>query len=330
MSASKEQGFVLAATIWIIAIVTLVVGYFADQVNSSLALAQQKQNGIDQQLRFVNTRAEILYRMTTGQMSFYGLGVVAESSIRLDDTPYQGGGGDVVQLQDERGLINVNFLDTSLLGCLLQNYGISYPSQTHLIDTLQDYIDEDDFRRLNGAESADYEQKKLPHPPNEYLYTPYQLKNLLGWKDMESLWKVSSVTRFISTSRVSGFNPNTAPAEILACLPGGNPESAKQLIMLRNEIPLYAVSQISAVTGVSLDAEAYLFFPSNSIRVTHSGGVSQKGEQYVVTLTPMSDVAPWRVDYFLKGAVAYRAPELEEVRNLPHSSEAENAVDSSI
>lgn len=327
MSAPKQQGFVLAATIWIIAIVTLVIGYFADQVNNSLALAQQKRNSIEQQLSFANTRAEVLFRLTTTPMSFYGLGLDATSAIRLDSTLYRGSGADVVQLQDERGLININFLDTFLLGCFLKGYGISYVSQTHLIDTLQDYTDEDNLRRLNGAESADYEKQKLPIPPNDYLLTPYQLKNLIGWRSMESLWKEASVTKFLSASRVSGLNPNTAPVEVLSCLPGVGVEHAEKLIQLRKENPLYMVSQLSKVTGVGLDADAYLFFPSNSIRVTQTGEVATRMEQYVVTLTPMSDAAPWRVDYFFRSTVAYRPQNAEKIKNLPPHLGAIYAVD---
>lgn len=330
MNVSKQQGFVLAATIWIIAIVTLVIGYFADQVNSSLALAQQKQGSVEQELSFANTRAEMLFRLTTIPMSFHGLGLEATSAVRLDGTPYHGGSTDIVQLQDERGLINVNFPDTLLLGCFLKGYGIPYASQMHLIDTLQDYIDEDDFRRLNGAESVEYAKQKLPLPPNDYLFTPYQLKNVIGWRDIDSLWKESSVTKFLSTSRISGFNPNTAPAETLSCLPGGDREHAEKLIQLRNEKPLYMVSQISAVTGVGLNEEAYLFFPGNSIRVTQTGALTSRMEQYVVTLTPMSDVAPWRVDYFFRSAVAYQPQNTEKIKNLPPHPGAIYAVDSSI
>lgn len=330
MYTAKQQGFILAATIWIIAIVTLVVGYFAGQVSNSLALAQQKKNFVEQELSFANTRAEVLFRLATTPMSFYGLGMNAASAVKLDNTPYSGTNGDVVRMQDERGLVNLNFLDTAMLGCLLDSRGVSPIGKTHLLDTLQDYTDEDDLRRLNGAESAEYRAKQMPLPPNDYLNTPHQLRNVLGWHAQEAFWQEMPITNYFSTSRVSGFNPNTAPLELLACLPGGTRTYAARLIELRNETPLYTVSQLSAVTGVMMDPDAYLFFPGNSIRVTQTGSVASRMEQYVVTLTPMSDVAPWRVDYFFKSAVAYAAQSPEKIKNLPPRHGASYAVDSSI
>lgn len=330
MMPQQQRGFVLATTLWIIAIVALVIGYFSEQVNTSLTLAQQKQDLAEQQLSFAATRSQLLFRLATLPMSFYGLGPDATSAVKLDDSAYRGSGSDVVQLQDERGLININFPNLAMLGCFLNNRGIPYAGQTQLIDTLQDYTDEDDFRRLNGAEAADYRAQHLPPPPNDLLYTPYQLKNVIGWRSQVNFWKGEPVIKNLSASRITGFNPNTAPAELLACLPGGSPEHAKELIRQRNISPLYNENQLSAVTGAAMNPDDFLFFPGYSIRVTQTGITASRMEQYVVTLTPLSDFAPWRIDYFFKSTVASPVTNAENLKRLPTYAVAAPQLDSSL
>ena len=58
---TAQRGFILVATLWLLAIITIAAGYFAERVSRAIHLAQQKQDVAEQLIEFANTRADILY-----------------------------------------------------------------------------------------------------------------------------------------------------------------------------------------------------------------------------------------------------------------------------
>lgn len=316
MARTGQRGFILVATLWILAIITIAATYFAERVNRSIALAQQKQETAEQLLAFANTRADILFRLGTTPFSFYGLG--GQPAIALDDRPYRGAGGDIVRLQDNRGLLNVNFLEPEMMSRLLGQLGVPVEKRDAMIDTLRDYTDLDNLRRLNGAEAAEYAALNLPAPPNDWLATPYQLKNIIGWRDQPGLWENQRLLRLVTASRILGFNPNTAPLEILASLPGSNREIATAIIKARNEKPLITDGQLlGLIAGARLNLDFLVFYPANSIRITHQHQKLPWAVQYCLTLTPQSENGPWRVDYYVKTALPYVVENEDKISSLP-------------
>jgi DNA uptake protein ComE-like DNA-binding protein len=189
-----------------------------------------------------------------------------------------------------------------------------------MIDTLLDYADMDDLRRLNGAEKSEYSALGLPPPPNDWLASPYQLRNIIGWRDQPEL--LENLLRFVTASRLFGFNPNTAPPEVLASLPGGSLETAAAIVKMRNEKPLYSSTPLPGFTAGVLDPEFLYFFPSNSIRITQQSKTLPWAVQYSLTLTPRSESAPWRVDYYVKIAVTYPSENVDKIQKLPAQTPA--------
>ena len=316
--ASRQQGFVLAATLWILAIIAIGAAYFAERVERAVELAQRSRFASQTFVDFASTRAEILFRLNTTGFSLHGLGLAPDTSIALDGRAYRGTGQDSVRLQDSRGLLNVNFPDREMVRRLVGFLGVPAERRDALLDTLLDYLDADNLRRLNGAEAAEYARLDLPPPANDWLATPHQLQNIIGWRDEPELWKEQRLLRFVTTSRLIGLNPNTAPAEILAALPGGNPDIARRMLELRRIAPFFAASQLVALTGnPALDSEYFIFFPGNSIRLTQESTALPWAVQSEIFLTPNSDTAPWRVDYHVRTAVASPARHATEIPPLP-------------
>ena len=313
MAANAQRGFVLVATLWILAVITIAASYFAERVGHSIELARQKQETTAQLVEFANTRAEVLYRLGTTRITFYGLG--NPPAIALDDRPYRGSSEDIVRLQDNRGLLNLNFVERNMMPRLLGQLGVPIEKRDAMIDTLLDYVDMDDLRRLNGAEKLEYEALGLPPPPNDWLASPYQLRNIIGWRDKPEL--LASLLRFVTTNQLFGFNPNTAPPEVLASLPGGSPETAAAIIRMRNEKPLYSAAPMPGFIAGVLDPEFLFFFPSDSIRITQQSKKIPWSEQYSLTLTPRSESAPWRVDYHVKTTVTYPPENADKIQKLP-------------
>ena len=315
----KQGGFVLVATLWFLATITIVAAYFADRVGKSVESAVQSQRMADGMVEMANTRAEAVFHIATDGFSQWGLGLDPASAIALDDRPYRGSGKDIISLQDNRGLLNLNFPDLFLLGQLLSSFDVPPAKHPALFDALADYIDIDNLRRLNGAEAPEYEAAKLPPPANEWLYSPHQLKSVYGWHDLDNLWNEGRFMPLLTTSRNGGFNPNTAPREILIALGGkDNKPLAEEILLQRKSNPALAVEKaLALVRALSLDSESVLIFPSTSVRMTQQSEAVPWALEINLTLTPMSDASPWHSDYYAKTRAKAKTPDEPAMPRLP-------------
>lgn len=314
---ATQGGFVLATTVWLLAAIVIGAAFFAERVQRSRDLARQHRQMAQSLLLTESTRSEVLFRLATTDVSIYGLGAPGEA-IALDDRPYRGTGEDSVRLQDERGLLNVNFPQPAMLSQLLGQFGVPPDQRDPLLDALLDYIDPDDFRRLNGAEAKQYEEQGLPRPPNDWLTTPYELRNIIGWRDQPGLWKTPRFLQVVSAARLGVFNPNTAPAEVLASLPGSNLDIAARLIERRAAAPLTSWQPIADLTGfVPLDQESIAWTPADHVRITQKARGLPWMLQFSVSLTPTSAVAPWRIDYYVRSAIDVPLENEKDIASLP-------------
>ena len=295
----KQQGFVLILTLCILAAITIVAGYFGLRVQQSLQLAQMRQTLNDKQIAINNTRAEILFRLCTTHLSPYGLGV-PNGEIALDDRPYANE-GTTVQLQDARGLIAINYIDDTQLYNFLGVMQVPVDQRHHLIDTLHDYIDADDLRHLEGAESAEYAAAGLPPPRNMPLVSPFELKSIIGWRDMPSLWQNPGVTEFVSVGAIAPINPNTAPWQVLAALPGVTPALA-QAVVARRKLGPIDVALFEQLTGTNQSTfpPQAVAYPSDSVRITQRAIGMPWAIRYNLRLTPLSSISPWQIGYYYR------------------------------
>ncbi len=317
---AEQRGFVLFLTLGVIVIVAIAAGYFAQRVERSVELVQKSRQNINAIIYMNSTRAEILYRLGTTSLTEYGLGR-GNTAISLDNRPYRGLGDTVVQLQDNRGLLNLNLADDGSLQRFLGLMGIPSDQRCHLIDTLHDYTDADKLRRLNGAEEEDYLALGLPPPPNRNLITPWEARNIIGWRDNPKLWENGRLAELTTTSMSVGFNPNTASAEVLETLPGVTERTAQMIIAQRNLAPLLNEGQIISFISTPLSqlfGSGIIAIPSNAIRITQSVKELPWAVQYNITLTHNGKDSPWQIDYYSR----INASPQNEAQELPPRSTA--------
>ncbi len=317
-----ERGFVLVMTLWVLVIVTIAAGYFFERVARAVDLAQQSRQNTRAIIDMAGTRAEILYRLGTTSMTEYGLGR-GNTAVNLDNRAYRGLGETLVRLQDDRGLLNLNRADDEQLYRFLGLLGIAAEQRSRLIDTLRDFTDADNLTRLNGAEEADYLALKLRPPTNSNLVTPWEAKRIIGWRDSPQLWKDGRLADLTTASPRGGINPNTAPAEVLATLPGITEEIAQVIIARRQLSPITHEGQIVEITGMPISqlfGLIVIVIPSSSVRITQSSQGRPWATQYNVTLTPWGNEAPWRIDYYSRVG-AHRSDE-GPIAELPPASSA--------
>lgn len=306
-------------TLWVLVIVAIAAGYFAERVARSVELAQQSRQNTRAMIDMAGTRAEILYRLGTTSLTVYGLGR-GSTAIELDDRFYRGLGNTLVRLQDNRGLLNLNQPDDGRLQRFLGLLGIPAEQRDHLIDTLRDFTDADNLHRLNGAEKEEYLALNLPPPPNRNLITPWEARRIIGWRDATQLWQTGRLVE-LTTTLSFGLNPNTAPAEVLATLPGITEEIAQAIIARRKLSPIINAGQLAEITAIPTQQEEMIsVWPSNSIRITQSTRGLPWATQYNITLTPNSNDAPWQTDYYSRVSAAQRDETQTNIPELPPRS----------
>lgn len=320
---SNQQGFVLVLTLWVLVIVAIAAGYFAERVARSIELAQQSRQNTRAVIDMAGSRAEVLYRLGTISITEYGLGR-GNTVIALDNRPYFGLGKTIVRLQDNRGLLNLNMADDGRLQRLLGLMNIPSEQHAQLIDKLRDFIDADKLHRLNGAEDEEYLALNLPPPPNRNLITPWEAKRIIGWRDFPQLWKNGRLAELTTTSLSFGLNPNTAPAEVLATLPGITEEIVQIVIAQRTLSPIINGGQFSAITSIPEQHLDMLIsvMPSNAIRITQSAPGLSWSTQYNITLTPNGDDSPWRTDYYSRISTNQLDKAQDIIKELPPRSSA--------
>ena len=322
--SGAQKGFVLVLTLWILVIVAIAAGYFSERVGLSVELAQQSRQNTTAMIDMAGSRAEILYRLGTSSMTEYGLGR-GSTAVSLDDRLYKGLGSTVVRIQDSRGLLNLNLTDDDRMHRFLGLLGIAAERRGTLIDTLRDYTQSARTHRLNGAGDEDYAALGLTLPSHRDLVTPWEAKRIIGWRDAPQLWDQDRLVNLTTTSQSLGINPNTAPAEVLATLPGVTQEIAQAILMRRKIAPFTYEGQISDITLVPLNLPmgmGVIVIPSDTVRITQASQGLPWAVQYIVKLTPNGRNGPWRTDYYSRVSTPVSDAVQADPQPLPARSDA--------
>jgi general secretion pathway protein K len=333
---NSVKGFILVTVLWFLLILTLIIGFFAAWIQRELLAVQQLQSDFRHQMAYHETRAALLYLLSTQRYTFSGITLAGmdnkersvsfddfESNdwlmpiggeIALDDQAYQGCEEALFSVQDARGLINPNFAAESALMRLLQLFDIPVEEQGPLLAKLQDYMDIDDLIRLNGAERDDYKQQGRPPPTNRFFLTAMEVKKVLDWDRYPQLWQASAWPQLTSTYGFTTPNVNTAPLLVLQAYFGLSAETAQLMIDMRRQQPFIDYTQ--AINFVEFSSpEEVLLFPSNSVRMTLWHPKANVMQQWHLTLTPFAhELMPWQIHYThtlpLDSSYAQRDPNL--------------------
>jgi DNA uptake protein ComE-like DNA-binding protein len=313
-----QQGFILAATLWILAFMTIAVGFLAQWTSTALEQARTEQSHVDAEIELQSTLAGVVYLLTTQELSQAGLtlpdprtDVVAVETlpitntrvIRLDDQPVKGIGETLFSLQDEGGLVPANLDNPWHLSNLLGLLGVPGTERGALIAKLLDYRDRDELHRLNGAEADHYRKQGRPPPPNRNLRTGWEMANILGWDEYAQLWTEHSLPRSVNSVWNGYPNFNTAPEQVLQTWTGIDQADAQRIVEERQKIPLRSLSQIHQIIGkrLSISPLDAILFPSRYLRITLWQQGGRRMREIHLQLTPMADNRrPWLVEYAIE------------------------------
>jgi hypothetical protein len=305
-----RNGFVLFYTIWFILIFTIASSFFFLWTSKLLQDSIKEKENIKAEIEIGNTYNRLLYAFSTRTYSYFGLKTSGNmdidnvlpdgSEIKLDSTVYSGVGDSFFLIQDESGLININFIERSKLRTLLLLLNIS--EADGMYDKLQDYIDLDSFHRVNGAEKPHYIEQQMLPPTNKFLKSQGEVSNILQWNNEANvLWRDdnwNSLTTTIATSNLP--NINTAPNIVLQAIFDINETAAKEIITRRNILPFFHEKMLEEVIGpIAVDPMDMAFFPSDKLRFKLWHKNSSVIYNFSISLLPNSENGtPWEVSSF--------------------------------
>ena len=314
----SQSGFVLVATLWVLAALTLLASYIATIAETNVEIAIQTRAQINQKLDRMGTRATLIYLISTNATDHRSIILKQEqqfsdmlsidvpsdkadsdSELNLTGTIYMGPGETRFSLQDESGLVNVNSPQIPLFKKALRQSGIEEFDAAILIARLRDYIDSDHRQLLNGAEQFEYRQQSVPLPANGLLATPLELKKVLEFDELVTREQWRKLLPMLSARQAVGYNLNVMPAEVISTLLDISVEKSQELVSLRNEKRINNMQQVEDATGelVIFDEDTLLSSPSRFIRIKLWNPGS--GQRFVtgVEFTPFVRRSPWRIDY---------------------------------
>ena len=324
--APRSGGFVLVATLWVLAGLAALATYIDGMVATDVERTRLYRQSIQDELHRRGTEATVLYLLSTGRM--YHRGLVLEEKQQflksIDDPDLPPGDGEITMagevyaglgrmrfaLQDERGLAPVNIPSSPTLGAVLERAGIAPGDVERIVPRLRDYIDLDNQLTLNGAERFDYRQQGLPPPANWFLAGPMELKKVLGVGQLISPAQWRNLSPLLSVRGAGTYNFNTMQPRVLAALLGLDQDGVREVLEARKERSITRPSQIAMLTGKypRIDEESIVMLPSHYVRmaVWPADGARQSVAGF--SLTP-GGVVPWRTEYRYSELVLEHGPE---------------------
>jgi len=278
-----ERGIALLVVLWAMILLMILAFPFAAAVRvealSTLSFRQRCENRLLAEAGVERAVMEILYRgKNVGQT------VILEGgeTIRTDGTDYlhrTGSGTCRFRVTDESGRINLNALtDQSgiVLNSLLRQLGASEEAAAVIVDSILDWKDGDDLRRLNGAESDYYLSLPVPYRAKDANFDSLEELLLVRGVTQELVYGTRERKGLLAYltlhSPTGGINVNAAPRDILLCIPEMTPELADAILEERKARRLSS-ADMTAIAGAALKAmEPFLSFEETNVYAIEAAG----------------------------------------------------------
>jgi|GEM_PF-1098812 len=285
---TKNRGIALIQVL-IISIILAMLGIYINQtVRSQIGVVGLMKNSFFLHSQLENAEAELIHGLLTEKRY-----QAAESENALVQRwnfygkPFLLNENTVVTIQDLSGVLSLNVLDHTIARNLFAQLGLSGHEVRTFLDSLADWKDKDDLKRLNGAESDYYRYIMKPGPRNAYLQTLGEVENIQQGKLLTSVqWQ-----RYFTEEVTSNFNPLNAPELILKAFIN-NDAAYEEVLQQRNLGSLTAYSFYQA-TSIE-ENEFVLFVTGRKLKVTLlvKGQNNQLSKQFIVDLRPRSSSRP--------------------------------------
>lgn len=226
---NRQRGVALVLVLWVVTLLSVIAGNFAFSMRGEAQIA-----------RNLLSTAQAQAQADAGvQRAWYELMKPPTELNRWvgDGAPHELGLTDGIlriSIQDESGKIDLNTASEALLVGLFRSVGVTAESATALVEGVQDWRDSDKLRRLHGAEEAEYlAAGKNYAPSNAPFETVDELQRVLGMTPELFRLLEPALTVY---SKQPGVNTAVAQSATLLAIPGVNPETVQQFLVLRQSM----------------------------------------------------------------------------------------------
>lgn len=317
----SEKGIALFLVLWVLTLLSVIVGEFCfamrTEVNITRNFKEQTEAyyialaGLNRAIGEL-IRNEVIPQKAKSRDNKEGAEEEEEvrwrSNIDIPAVPFAQG-RFVVNLQNEKGKININGANESMLEMMLQTFDLEEQEKNIIVDSIMDWRDKNNFHRLNGAEDDYY--RSLPEPYDCKDGDFDSVEELLmvrgitpeifygGIKDMVTVYprgnssggrKKSSRMKSSDTGKIS---INAASPEMLRSLPLMTDELVQEVIEYRKEADFGSLTEVSSVVGPEvykaiapyITLETSRFFTVISTGKLNEGNIAQ-GVEAVVEIDP--------------------------------------------
>ena len=260
----KEEGYALPTVIVIALIISVITMSIAFSVREKTAVAIELMDRNSARLKAYSAYNEVLYNILTSTFTFAGLKIYQEDGSELAwdlyGEPIELAEGVTVKLRDGAGLLSPLFHPGYLRKFM--EYTCEDSKKINLfVDTLADWQDTDDLKRLNGAESYDYRMKGYSYGPRNFYIQVSREVGLLRGFDPELFGEIKDDIVYWGGGNI---NYLTMSKKLLRALLKNDP-LVDRIIRLRKEGKLTG-RVFSSLTGIP-ETEENIYAPSGWIKV---------------------------------------------------------------
>ena len=312
----RDRGFVLLATLWVLAALVVLAAYVSDVTDVEAERAIRAKENLQRELQRRSLENTLLYLLATGRMNHRG--IVLEAQQRFADyladdevlpagegellatgQPYETAAGLGFSIQDESGLASVNSPRSRLLAGALAYVGVSSPNIARITSRVVDYVDTDQRLSLNGAESYDYRQRDMAAPPDWPMASPLELRRVLGVQEMVSSDQWRRLRPLLTIRPALGYNINTMRPEVLTGLLTLDEAALRRVLEARAQGSVRWLRQIAMLTGrhMDIDPMALLSIPSRFLRMATWDADGRVRHIVGIELMPFGEDVPWSKNY---------------------------------
>lgn len=297
-STSNQSGFVLAVVLWSVAALTLITGGIVARINHTLEQASQMRELARLQQDMMATEQTLLYVLSARPRNAAGVDLEAAGpTLRMDGSLYRGVGSATYAMQDAGATLSLLEPTKDTWARTMNALKIPQGDADRWYDQLMDYQDRDDLTRLNGIESEGYERLDLAGPPNRFMVTPHELRNLPIAAEYPEQTEVLILNSTSATGSMA--NVNTSPPLMLEVVHYLRKDDAETVAEARSENVLTSLSEASIKFGVLFQGAQFqtVWQPTGNVRIMLGNTEGRHRRWVAVEFSATTDGSPWVIEY---------------------------------
>jgi general secretion pathway protein K len=271
-----NNGSATILTLLIAAVIITVSIGFNWLVKEHLKAAEGLKNKTEAMLNAHSAYESLIYCMLSGALTQKEVVLnKGEDILGVKSIPLNGSGvlinkGVTIRIQDSNGILSLASLNTYVIKNLIELIAPDNNNSTAITDSFLDWIDQDKLTRINGAEDIFYRSERKPYTARNY---PVQYKEEFSFiRGMDDSMFIK-LSPYITLLPNMGFNPNTAPDEVLMAYLDIDKDTLYDLKNYISNKPLSSDAELFGLTGRRIVSdEGVYFFPSRFCEVTIDSG----------------------------------------------------------